>query len=200
MGKKLIVIALCLIALLASVLLSSKRASSRDVQFNSPSPRTSAQKDWTVPDYTVYDFVFRKVTRLREKTRELQAQGRIAQTPYFPLQREAGLNKAQAVALEEIAFACQQELTRQDEKAKIIISAFQAQFPGGRVPKDGNPPLPPELKTMWEERNAMILRARDRLRTAFGEEAFARFDDYAKFRYGTNKAPVSNMTVGPKSK
>jgi hypothetical protein len=50
---------------------------------------------------------------------------------------------------------------------------------------------------MWEERNAMILRARDQLRAVFGEEEFARFDNYAKFHYGTNKSPVTINPVNP---
>jgi hypothetical protein len=154
------------------------------------------------PDYAVYNFLFHKVVRLREKTRELQAQGRPAQKPYFPLQAEAGLNEGQATALEAIAFACQQQVAQQDEKAKAIINAFQSQFPEGKVPEGGAPPPPPELKTMWEERNAMILRARDQLRAAFGDEAFARFDNYAKFHYGTNTSPVAINRVppGPKQK
>jgi hypothetical protein len=53
---------------------------------------------------------------------------------------------------------------------------------------------------MWEERNAMILRARDQLRAAFGEEEFARFDNYAKFHYGANASPVTPNPVSPQTK
>jgi len=52
---------------------------------------------------------------------------------------------------------------------------------------------------MWEERSAIILRARDQLRSVFGEEGFARFDNYAKFHYGTNTAPVTVNAVNPKA-
>jgi hypothetical protein len=200
MDKKLPTIALCATGLLAIAFAFDKNAPSRDADPESSSQSVSPQKEWIVPEHAAYDFLFRKVVRLREKTRELQAQGRVSHQPYFPLQRESGLNEAQATALEAIAFACQQEVARQDEKAKAVIEAFQARFPGGRVPKEGNPPLPPELQTMWEERNATILRARDRLRAAFGEEAFARFDNYVKFRYGTNTGPVSINSVTPRPK
>jgi len=131
------------------------------------------------------------VVRLREKTTELQAQGRIGLKPYFPLQQEAGLTEGEATALEAIAFACREQVRQQDEKAKAIIIAFQSHFPGGRAPESGAPPPPPELKTMWEERSAIILRARDQLRAAFGDEEFARFDNYSKFQYGTNTSPVT---------
>ena len=198
MDKKLI--GILLILLLAAAFAINKSATGRNVKSNLPPQSLSSQKGRTVPDYAVNNFLFHRVVRLREKTSELQAQGQIGQKPYFPLQREAGLNEAQANALEAIALTCWQEVTRQDEKASAIIKAFQNQFPGGQVPKGGSPPPPPELKNMWEERNAMILRARDQLHAVFGEEAFARFDDYAKFHYGANKAPVSIDPVSSKSK
>jgi len=53
---------------------------------------------------------------------------------------------------------------------------------------------------MWEERIAMILRARDQLRATLGEEEFARFDNRAKFYYGMNKSPVTINPVGRKAK
>ena len=134
----------------------------------------------------MYWFVFHNVTRNNERTRELQAQGRARQGLHYPLQREAGLTQGQAQALSQIAAACTQEVKQQDERAQIVIRAFRAQLPPGNTA----PPPPPELRTMWEERNAMVLRCRDRLRLAFGDEAFTRFDNFAKFRYGTNTAPV----------
>jgi len=135
----------------------------------------------------VYGFVFRKVSMITNKTKELRALGQIGQKPYFALQKDADLSDAQANILESIASACEQEVERQDEKAKVIIEAFRSQFPEGKIPKGvALPPPPPELKLMWEERNAMILLARDRLRAAFGEQEFHRFDQHAKFDFGTN--------------
>lgn len=144
----------------------------------------------TVPDEVVYGILFDKVVRLREKTQELQTQNRIGLKAYFPVQREANLTVPQATALEAIAFACHQQVRQQDEKAKRIVEAFRAQFPEGRVPASGAPAPPPELRAMWRERNAIILRARDQLRTAFGTAEFSRLDDYLKFKYGANKSRV----------
>lgn len=154
-------------------------------------PNSASQQTSVVPDYVVYNSIFRKVVSLRNKTIELQSQGRIGQNRYFPLQRDAGLTESQASALEAIAFDCRKQVSHQDEKAKAIVNAFQSRFLGGRVPSGGSPPPPPELKAMWEERNAMILRARDQLRLALGAEQFTRFDNYAKFHYGANTAPIS---------
>lgn len=200
MGKKRLLILACLVLLLAGAFSLNRNTFSKAVPQNLPSPAHPSTDNPAVPDYVVYNFLFRKVVRLREKTRALQAQGRIGQKPYFPLQREAGLSEGQANALEAIAFACWQQVTRQNEKAQAIINAFQSRFPEGRIPQGGAPPPPPELKALWEERNAMILRARDQLRVAFGEEAFGRFDNYAKFHHGTNTSPVTINPVNPKAK
>jgi hypothetical protein len=201
MDKKRIVIFSFVSVLLAGAFTVGLNTSSKAVPQDLPPHAHPSQPGYAVPDYVVYDFLFRKVARLREKTRELQAQGRIGQKPYFPLQREAGLTEGQTTALEAIASACREQVTRQDEKAKAIINTFQSRFPGGRVPEGGAaPPPPPELKAMWEERNAIILRARDQLRAAFGEEEFARFDNYAKFHHGTNTSPVTINPVSPRPK
>ncbi len=146
-----------------------------------------AQAEDGVPDHVVYGFIFRKVSLITNKTKELRALGRISSKPYFALQKEAGLSEAQAKILEATAAASEQEVRRQDEKAQVIIERFRAQFPDGKIPRGVTlPPPPPELKLMWEERNAIILRARDRLRAVFGEQEFHRFDQHVKFDFGSN--------------
>jgi hypothetical protein len=197
MRKKRIMVFPCVAVLLAVAFTLGRNATSKSVP-KEPQQRHASEPSGEVGDYAVYGFLFHKVVRLHEKTHELQVQGRIGQKPYFAFQREAGLTETQATALEAIAFACRQRVTQQDEKAKAIINAFQARFPGGKLPESGAPPPPPELKILWEERNAIILRARDQLRAAFGEEEFARFDNYAKYHYGTNESPVKINPVIPK--
>ena len=192
MNKKRILIIICAVALLGSALTVSRNASSERTSHNSTAQHTAQQAAYTVPDHVVYGFLFRYVARNNERI--AQRHGR--QTPYLSLQREANLTQGQARALSEIAATCEQEVSQQDARARVIISAFRAQFPNGIIPRGTAPPPPPaELQTMWEERNAIILRARDRLRAAFGEEAFARLDDFAKFRYGTNIRPVPSNPV-----
>jgi len=139
----------------------------------------------------IYGSLFERVVSVKKKILELQSQRRIPQKPTFALQKEAQFNEAQAIALEEIAHACKAEVARQDEKARAIIFAYRAQFPDGIIPKAVTPlPPPPELKVMWEERNAIILRARDRLRAALGEQAFQRFDQHVKFPYGADEINI----------
>ena len=200
---KRIWIALCFVVLAVSAFAVSRSAFGEENTASqpccsSPPQQSSPQTNHAVPDHVVYGFLFGKITHLNERTRQLQSEGRIRHTDYIPEQHEANLTPEQARALSAIASACMIEVQQQDAQARVIIERFRAQFPDRRIPAGTTPPPPPpELRTMWEERNAMILRARDRLRTAFGEEAFTRFDNYAKFRYGTNAELVPPNPVGP---
>lgn len=160
MSSKRIVLALCFIVLLVSAFTVGRDASDKHTRHQLSPQSTSPQQEHTVPDHIVYGFLFHKIASLNKRTRELQAQGRIGRTPYFPLQDEANLTQAQARVLSEIASACLQEVQKQDERAGVIIEEFRAQFPGGRIPAGATPPPPPppELKVMWEERNAILLQ------------------------------------------
>jgi hypothetical protein len=75
----------------------------------------------------------------------------------------------------------------QDERAKAIILAYKAQYPGGRVPHGELPKPPPaELRALSEERDAIVLRSRDRLKEALGEGEFNRFNSFVKERVAPN--------------
>ncbi|MGI9106690.1 MAG: hypothetical protein ACR2G4_10625 [Pyrinomonadaceae bacterium] len=187
MNKRKAVIILLVTVLLVSAFAASKNVLSSRVNLISPSHRTSPLQDHSVPDHVVYGFLFRKVEFLNKRAKKLQSEGRIKGADTLPLQQEANLTQKQIRILNEIASACEQEVKQQDGKARTVIEAFRAQFPDRIVPKGVTPLPPPELKTMWEERNAMILRARDRLRIALGEQEFYRLDQYAKFRFGADE-------------
>jgi hypothetical protein len=186
--QTLMVVVLLLISMISIVALINGNNTNLAAQI---SPNSSLNKDATVPEFVVYGFLFRKVARLSKKTQELRSQGKISEKAYHPLKNEAALSEAQSIALEAISADCEQALAQQDEKAKKIIQAFRERFPPGELPKGTRlPPPPPELITMSQQRNAIILKARDQVRLAFGELAFSRFDTYAKFRYETKSSPA----------
>jgi hypothetical protein len=89
--------------------------------------------------------------------------------------------------LEQVAVECDQEIQALAQRAKPLIEAYRAQYPGGQVPQGQTPAPPPvELRKISEERDAIILRARDRLRAAFGDDEFNRFDNFVKTRVASN--------------
>jgi len=154
---------------------------------------SSAQSSSSIPDHIVYGFLFRNVTRNHERNSELQAKGAITKR-YFAFKRELGFTAEQSRLVIEIAADCEIQVRQMDHNAQLIIADFRSKLP---TTKEAPPP-PPQLKIMWEERNAMILAARDRLRIALGSETFERLDNFAKYRYGMSKAPVVLRPIDPR--
>jgi hypothetical protein len=152
-----------------------------------PHSGPASQMTSLVPEHIVYGFLFRNVTRNNERNIELLAKGAITRK-YFAFKRELAFTAEQSRVLTEIASDCEFQVKQRDRNAQFVIAEFRARL---AKTKEAQALPPPELRTMWDERNAIILRARDRLRAELGDDTFERLDNFAKLRYGTNKAPVS---------
>ena len=198
MNKKiwLPVLATCIvISAIAVHQATSKRQLAAGIQFHHPDSSPASQTSSSVPEHIVYGFLFRNVARNKERNLEDLAKGATTRK-YVAFKRELGFGAEQSRVLTEIASDCDFQVRQQDKNAQFIIAEFRAKLPKTKEA----PPPPPQLKIMWEERNAIILRARDRLRAALGDETFERLDNFAKYRYGTNKAPVSLRPIDRESK
>lgn len=145
-----------------------------------------------IADSTIYRHLFRHVAAVKAKADELERQGGDAARFRNFFKRKADLSDNQAQMLDEIASQCALEIKAIDERAKPIIEAYKANYPNGQVPH-GQLPLPPpaELGQLTLERNALVLRKQNELRTAFGEEAFGRFQDFVQNEIVPNVNPVS---------
>jgi hypothetical protein len=122
-----------------------------------PSARPLRKVDAAIPEHVFYEQVFNSIRTLKnaEDYRE-----------------EAGLADAELQYLASIAEECAGDLAVQDEKAMAIIRAFRSQT---KKLKPGDPlPTPPaELRAMQIERDAIVLRHRDRLHTLLGDTRFS---------------------------
>jgi LAS superfamily LD-carboxypeptidase LdcB len=96
--------------------------------------------------------------------------------------KQAELSDEQARSLNEIAADCEREVAALDAKAKAIIDARRALYTAGALPKSQPLPPSPELQALQRERNAAILRARDRLRSSLDEQAWARLEVFVNSR------------------
>ena len=140
----------------------------------------SIEQESPIPEHVAYNFLFLSVASFRKKATERGKPEAINSA----LQREAALSDMQARLLDEIAAATLKEVDLQDARARVIIEAFRAHYPGGIVPQGEKlPPPPPELKAMQEERNSMVLRGRDRLLAVFGQQEFGRFNKFVMNRF-----------------
>jgi hypothetical protein len=78
--------------------------------------------------------------------------------------------------LDDAATQYMTEVLPVDARAQLLIKAYRAQYPNGKVPHGQNPAPPPaELEQLREERDAITLRHRDNLSSAFGDEEFNDF-------------------------
>lgn len=139
------------------------------------------QQAHPVPDYEVYRMLFHHHMMLKQKAAELEKQGQDGRFLREHYRREAKLTDDEAASFDAIAADCEQQVAKQDAKAKAIIDAAFAKNGNGKLAKGAKPPEPPaELRTLWDERNAIITRAETALQAAFGSSEFARFESYVK--------------------
>lgn len=153
-----------------------------------------------VPEHVAYLHLFRHIAAFKKKAEAVAREGKDGSAFGSYFKRKADLNDDQAQLLEVIASECVGELSRQDAKAKVLIDAYKAQYPGGRVPHGEVPQPPPtELRAMSEARDAIVLRYRDRLRATFGEDEFYRFQGFVKRIVAPNihTRPGGQLTASP---
>lgn len=132
-----------------------------------------------VPTHVVYGLLFREISAFKQEGERRRAQGKDDSSLRNYHREKANLNDDQATALERIAENCQREVDDLEREAKQIIDADRALHPGGRLQVGEQLPKPPKrLKQLEDKRTDAILKAREKLRAAFGESEFRRFDDF----------------------
>ena len=173
--KRIIICLSVIVAIAAGVTFKDQRSQGHG------KPALPQQQSQAVPDYEVYRMLFHHHLMLKQKAAELEKQGKDGKFLRDYYRREAKLTDDEATSFDEIAADCEQRVAKQDAKAKAIIDAAFAKNGNGRLAKDAKPPEPPpELRTLWDERNAIITRAEIALQAAFGHSEFARFESYVK--------------------
>jgi hypothetical protein len=175
MNKNLSRILVCSAIVIAGMLAVGMMAHPKQIsQQQSASPPNSPP-----PEQVTYSAFFHYVVDLKNQAADLERSGKNGSSLRSYVQLHAELNYEEGRMLDEIAAMCIQEVTQQDQKALAVIQKFKGQFPGGRVPKGAKlPPPPPELKVLQQQRDAIILRARDRLKKDIGEVGFNKVNDF----------------------
>jgi hypothetical protein len=140
-----------------------------------------------VPVQVMYKHLFHHVIALKKKAEEVEKESKDGTQFRTHFIRKANLTPEQARVLEEVAAEFEQDEQLISARARPLIEAYRAQYPGGQVPHGQTPgPPPEELKQLSAERDARVLRARDELRTRLGDETFTRFDSFVKSRVAPN--------------
>lgn len=185
MSKKLtiLVVGLLMLGIIAFVFNSP---------INSAAPISAQSNSPDVPDQIAYRHLFRHAAAFKAKADENERQGKNAEHLRGFFKHKADLTDAQAQMFDQIAVQCVSEMKLIDDRAKPIIEAYKAQYPNGQVPHGQLPAPPPaELQLLTRERNELVLRKRDELRAAFGEDAFGRFQQFVKNKTAPNVQATS---------
>jgi hypothetical protein len=195
MKRKHILLLICLasvaVALAASLSVSTPKAA--------PPPEPAQAQRAMPPAPVVYSALFYHVAFVKEQADEVERQGKDASSLRSVFRKKADLSETQARTLDAIAIECVREVAAQDARAQIIINAFKERFPPGKLPAGVKlPPAPSELAQMQQERDAIIMRARDRLRLALGDQEFQSFDEFVTEHVAAAIEPVTlpSATLG----
>jgi type IV secretory pathway VirB10-like protein len=158
--------------------------SARPAQPNQQSQTAAAQpQDQTIPQDVIYDQMFRHIKELKKNADEEDSQGKDGSHFRTLYKRMAKLEDHQAAALDQIADDVDREVEKLNKRAKKIIDDVRSSHPDGKLaPGELPPSVPAELKMLSDQRRQVILQARERLRAAFGEEAFQKFDEFVQQR------------------
>lgn len=171
MRKKHIVTGACLLGLLVGTTIVMKRQS-----------QAKSRPQAEIPEHVLYRHLFQHVAALKKKAEDLEKDSKDATQFRTHFKRQAQLSDQQVSVLNEVAAQYDEQEKILNARAKPIIDAYRAQYPGGQVPH-GQTPVPPpvELRSLSLERDALALRGKDQLRAAFGYD-FERFDKFIKTR------------------
>ncbi len=175
MNKKTFVAGvLCIVALLVSAFAFAKPLN------QTPRTEPSPKRIGSVPDHIIYRVLLHQAVLFNEKAEEAERLGKNGSAHAYrnAFKQDAELSDEQVGKFNQVAASCEQEVRDQDAKARVIIDARRAehQRTGQVVPPS------PELEVMQQERNAIILRCRDRLHEAFGEQEWGRFQGFLQQR------------------
>jgi hypothetical protein len=146
--------------------------------------RAQSKRSAHMADHLLYRQLFHHVLALKKKVNEAEKKGDDATQFRTHFQRHAKLTDSETAVLEQTALEYEQTERSLDAQAKPIIAAYRAQFVNGQVPNGQTPP-PSQLRILSQQRDALTLRGRDRLRAAFGSD-FDRFDSFVKTRIQAN--------------
>jgi hypothetical protein len=143
-----------------------------------------------IPDYVLYDKLFRMVNSLKKKAQlpETAVEKAVALNDYF--KQRANLTDEENQILQNTALEFMREVAPVDNRAGAVITEARQ----NRLNKAAGEQTPPaELVNLQEQRNALALRYRDRLKEALAADAFTRFDEFVQddFASGFQVIPLS---------
>jgi len=143
------------------------------------------------PEHVVYGLLFREVVTFKRLAREKELKGQDGAFLRGHHRGRLRLNDASDEALARIADETERDVRKLDGQARKIIERERARHPEGKLKEGEALPVPPEeLGALQRQRDARVLKGRDDLRAALGEEEFNRFDEFVRRDVTSKMRPV----------
>jgi hypothetical protein len=144
-----------------------------------------------IPDYVLYDKLFRMVSSLKKKAEapETAVEKAVALNDYF--RQRANLTGEENQILQNTAFEFMREVAPVDDRARAVITEARQKLLNNAAGEERTPPA--ELVNLQEQRNALALHYRDRLKESLGADGGVRFDRFVQgdFASGFQAIPLS---------
>lgn len=198
---------------LAAVLVTSAIAFSRYAKGNAQTQPQNTEvitpEPRPLPDTVLYKHLFHHYELLDKKAAEEEKLGKDGKIYREFYKRQAKLTDAQAKDLDRIAKETEKEVTRITSQAQEIIHAIRSRYPNGKVTIGQKvPPPPPILADLQEQHDVALEQGRDKLKEAWGESDFAKFDGFLRSFMGTDmksshkieRVPPANSLGRPKER
>jgi len=143
------------------------------------------------PKHVVYGLLFREVATFKKIAHEKELKGEDGSFLRKHHKENLKLNDEQTEALERVAEETDREVRKLDKEARKIIEKGRSRHPNGKLKAGETLPAPPaELKGLQQRRDGLILKGRDELRAALGEQEFQRFDEFVQQEVTKRMKPV----------
>jgi hypothetical protein len=144
-----------------------------------------------IPDYVLYDKLFRMVNSLKKKSEsgKIEIERADALSGYF--KQRANLTGEENQILQNTALEFITEVAPIDARAGVVITEARRNLSNRVAGEERTPPA--ELVNLQEQRNALALSYRDRLKESLGADAFTRFEEFVQgdFASGFQAIPLS---------
>jgi hypothetical protein len=147
-----------------------------------------------LPQRVVYWQLFRHILFLEHQADLADQRGLDGSQLRNFYQVHANLTAAEATLMKQYAQGTTTAVQAVDVQIQAAVARFRAQFPGGKLPSHSAlPPPPPELQTLQDQRDNLVLSNVAGLQSALGAGRFQNFDAYVQ----TSFAPhISIKLVG----
>lgn len=199
--KYMLIAVVCLITLLGFIGIGKNTIT--EVIRASPSPTPTPTKNFyattkPMPEELMYWMLFEQISALKAKDAEMLTEGQNSSFKNSFYEENMKLQPSQFSAVDTAVTTFFSEIQPIDQQARQVINQYRSQYPNGELKKAENtdsskfssgrykspveklPPPPPQLQQLQNQKNQIILNAKERIRQSLGASSFAEFDAAVK--------------------